>query len=68
MKPGADNSKTTQPSSQTIRIDSVERGDLNVYNIGGSNFFKLRDLGTALGFDVDFDAASNTVVVRSTQK
>ena len=34
---------------------------------GGSNFFQPRELGTALGFEVDFDAAFNTAIVRSAQ-
>ena len=63
---GVDNASTAQTSSQTILIDGVERSDLTAYNIGGSNFFQLRELGTALGFEVDFDAASNTAIVRST--
>ena len=62
---GADLSATAVPSAQTIRINGQTRGDLAVYNIGGNNFFKLRDLGDALGFGVDYDAASNTAVVRS---
>ena len=33
------------------------------YNIGGNNYFRLRDLGAALGFTVDWDAASGTVVL-----
>ncbi len=62
---GADLSATAVPSAQTIRINGQTRGDLAVYNIGGNNFFKLRDLGEALGFGVDYDATSNTAVVRS---
>ena len=62
---GADLSATAVPSAQTIRINGQTRGDLAVYNIGGNNFFKLRDLGDALGFGVDYDASSNTAVVRS---
>ena len=50
---GADLSATAVPSAQTIRINGQTRGDLAVYNIGGNNFFKLRDLGDALGFGVD---------------
>lgn len=64
---GADNASTAQASRQTIQIDGVGRSDLTAYNIGGSNFFKLRDLGDALGFEVDFDSATNTAIVRSTQ-
>lgn len=35
------------------------------YRINGNNYFKLRDLGTALGFDVDFDGATKTVLIES---
>ena len=62
---GADQSGTTVPSAQTIMIDGVVRKDLTVYNIGGSNFFKLRELGDALGFDVDYVEATNTATVAS---
>ncbi len=62
---GADASRTAQKSAQTILIDGKENSAINAYNIGGSNYFKLRDLGDALGFDVDFDAASNTAIVMS---
>lgn len=33
------------------------------YNIGGYNYFKLRDLADVFGFAVDFDAESRTVLV-----
>ena len=62
---GADKSSTAVPSSQTIKIDGVVRRNLSVYNIGGNNFFKLRDLGEALGFDVGYDAATNTAMAAS---
>ena len=62
---GTDNAATAQPSAQTILIDGAERSDLTAYNIGGSNFFQLRELGAALDFSVDYDAGTNTAVVRS---
>ncbi len=62
---GADNSATAQPSAQIIMIDGAVRSDLTVYNIGNSNFFKLREMGDALGFDVDFDESTNTAIVKS---
>ena len=62
---GADQSATAVTSSQTIMIDGVIRSDLTVYNIGGSNFFKLRDLGDALGFIVDYVSETNTATVTS---
>ena len=62
---GGDKSATAKPSTQTILINGEERSDLSVYNIGGNNFFKLRDLGTALGFDVDYDSKTNSAIVIS---
>ena len=62
---GGDKSASAVPSSQTVLINGKERSDLSVYNIGGNNYFKLRDLGTALGFHVDYDQPSNTAVIVS---
>lgn len=62
---GADNSGTAKPSSQAILIDGVKHGELTVYNIGGSNFFQLRELGNILGFEVGYDPDTNTAIVRS---
>ncbi len=63
---GQDNSATAVVSSQTIVINGQVRSDIAAYNIGGSNFFKLRDLGGALGLYVDYDAATNTAILNST--
>ena len=51
-------------SAQSVEIDG-KKVDLTAFNIGGNNFFKLRDLGAALGFDVDYDDASATMIVKS---
>lgn len=68
MAMGQDNSGSARLTSQTILIDGVTRGDFTVYNIGGSNFFQLRELGNALGFEVDYIAATNTATVVSKHK
>ena len=60
---GEDKSATAVPGRQTVKINGVVRSDLSVFNIGGNNYFKLRDLGIALGFTVDYDAASNSAVI-----
>ena len=65
---GVDNSATAQPSNQAILIDGVSHSGLTVYNIGGSNFFQLRELGDILGFEVDFDQDTNTAIVNSVEK
>ena len=62
---GRDQSKTAVVSRQSVLIDGKAADGLSVYNIGGNNYFKLRDLGDALGFTVDYDADSNTAIVLS---
>lgn len=61
---GSDKSQTAVLSSQKLSINGEEKS-LTAYNIGGNNFFKLRELGTALDFNVDFDAESNSVIIES---
>ncbi|MBQ7624610.1 MAG: hypothetical protein IJS65_04990 [Clostridia bacterium] len=65
LEVGADKSSTAKVSAQTIMINGAVRTDLTVYNIGGSNFFKLREMGDALGFDVGYDSGTNTATVKS---
>ena len=62
---GADKSETAVPSAQTITINGEVRDDLSAYNIGGNNYFKLRDLGEAVGFFVDYDPETRTMLVFS---
>ncbi len=62
---GADQSATAKVSTQTIMINGVVRDDLTVYNIGDNNFFQLREMGDALGFDVGYDEATRTMLVVS---
>lgn len=38
---------------------------VQAYVINGENYFKLRDLGTAIGFQVDYDFGTNTAIVIS---
>ncbi len=67
MSIGVDKSKSAVKSTQKIIINNVEK-ELTAYNIDGNNFFKMRDLGEALDFNVEFDSSSNTVVVKSKAK
>ncbi|MBR4691888.1 MAG: trypsin-like peptidase domain-containing protein [Oscillospiraceae bacterium] len=62
---GEDKSATARPTNQTVLINGKSDAGLSAYNLGGYNFFKLRDLGAALGFTVDYDAATNTAVILS---
>ncbi len=65
LTPGADKSATAVPSGQHIWIKDADAEALSIYNIGGNNFFKLRDLGSALRFFVGYDQETNTAVVNS---
>lgn len=62
LKAGADNSDTCVPSAWKLLVDG-KTVEVSTFNIGGSNFYKLRDMGDALGFLVDFDAATNTAII-----
>ena len=63
LKLGEDKSATAAPSVQAVVIDGEVRDDLTAYNIGGFNFFQLRELGQALGFYVHYDQATRTALV-----
>lgn len=64
LEKGEDKSSTCVESNQAISINGLAR-EITAYNIGGSNFFKLRDLGNVLGFGVSYDEATRTVAVDS---
>lgn len=61
---GTDKSATCVASPQSITVNGQALA-LTAYNIGGNNFFKLRELGEALNFSVEYDEATRTMVVAS---
>lgn len=62
---GEDLSSTAAVSTQTILVNGTPRSDLKAYNIGDHNYFKLRDLGSALGFGVGYDETTKTIRIES---
>ena len=54
------------PSGQTFYVNE-QKVSLEAYEINGSNYVKLRDVGQAVGFGVSYDAASNSVAIRPDQ-
>ena len=50
------------PSSQKFYLKDRQI-NLQAYEIGGSNYVKLRDIGQAVDFGVAYDAATNTVTI-----
>ena len=53
---------TAQKSPQSLYVDGVSC-QLDAFNLGGNNFFALRDLGAALGFKVEYNTAAKTMLV-----
>ena len=51
---------TAKASVQKVVLDG-EDADLVAYNIGGYNYFKLRDLGEVLGFTVAWDKEARVI-------
>lgn len=56
--------KTAVLSTSTILLNGKPL-KLTAYTIGGYNYFKLRDLASALDFSVEWDGYNNTVVIDS---
>ena len=61
MLAGSD-SRTAIPSAVRIYLDGREI-NMTAYNIAGNNYFKLRDLGQAIDFGVDWDSARNMIII-----
>ena len=62
--PAASAALTAQQSSQKIFVDG-QQVQIEAYSIGGSNYVRLRDVGKAIGFNVSYDALTNTVLVNT---
>lgn len=54
----------SKKSTQQVYLDK-EHVVFNSYSINNNNYFKLRDLGKTIGFYVDFDEKSNTIILKS---
>lgn len=54
---------TAVPATAALLIDGQTAPFIRAYNINGSNFFMLRELGEVLGFGVDFDEESGTILI-----
>ena len=54
--------KIPVPTTSKIYLDGKEIS-FTAYNIGGNNYFKLRDIGQAFDFGVTWDGTKNTIVI-----
>lgn len=57
-------SLNVEQNSAPIYVDGEEHEFLS-YNINGSTYFKIRDIGDMAGFGVDWDGDTQTVVIRT---
>jgi hypothetical protein len=71
VQPIAPTAQTVNPTASKVFINGEEQS-FEAYNIGGSNYFKLRDLafvlnGTNKQFDVGYDNATKAITMTSGQ-
>ena len=64
LETGVDRSASCVASPQKLLVNGKDT-QLKAYNIGGNNFFKLRDLGDLLSFYVGYREDTKTAVVLS---
>jgi hypothetical protein len=64
MTGGNGGNKTAQPTKSKIMLGGVAV-DFTAYNIAGNNYFKLRDIGAAFDFGVDWDGANNAIAINT---
>lgn len=53
---------SAHPSRAAVQVDGTDAA-LTAYEIGGYNYFKLRDLGEALAFGVAYDDAAQAIQI-----
>lgn len=63
---GSVQSATAGVSDWKLVVDSAP-AECAKYVINGNHFFKLRDLGELLGFEVDYDEATNTASITTAE-
>lgn len=54
--------RAATPSSSPLVADGLQRAS-SAYNIGGNNYFKLRDIAAIVNFSVDWDSAAQTITI-----
>lgn len=56
--------KNCTPSDSVIMLDG-KKVELTGYRINGNNYYRIREVGEALGFGVDFEESTRTVLIDS---
>lgn len=64
MQKGECNVEEASATDSKLIKDGAEV-TVEAYNINDNNYFKLRDLGEEFGFDVDYDEATNSILINT---
>jgi len=67
LEVGKSNKLNVRNTDSRIYVDGIEVS-MKAYNINDNNYFKLRDLGEFIGFNVDWDGANNRVLISTNQE
>ena len=67
MSRGDGTAKVPSPTSSKVYLDGKEI-KLTTYNIGGNNYFKLREMGDALGFVVRWDDVEKAICIETEEE
>ena len=59
----SDKSAVGAPSGDKLIINGEDYSSLSAFKFEGANFYKLKELGDALGFNVAYDTDSRTMIV-----
>lgn len=57
------NNPQVSKNSQSILIDDKASSIMDAHLINGNNYFKLADLGKNIGFDLDWDGETQTIMI-----
>lgn len=66
MQGTASGKKTATPSTMSVLVNG-KKTSMDAYNIGGYTYYKLRDLGSTLGFSVGFVDSTRQITITTTQ-
>lgn len=58
--------QVASPTASAVLLDGSSI-TLTAYNIGGNNYFKLRDIGSAFNFGVEWDGVQNMILIDTTK-
>ena len=60
------NGITATPNNASVAVDNKPI-EIGAYNIGGYNYFKLRDIGKLFDFGIEWDKELNSIVIDTTK-